>query len=73
MDYTAIGDTVNTAARLESKAQPDEILISPKLYERVKERVIAEQVGEMALKGKAEAMLVYRVTGLKEEEGDKDE
>lgn len=73
MDYTAIGDTVNTAARLESKAQPDEILISPKLYERVKERIIAEQVGEMALKGKAEAMLVYRVTGLKEEEGDKDE
>ena len=68
MDYTAIGDTVNTAARLEGKAAPGEILISPMLYERVKDRVIAEPVGEMALKGKAEAMLVYRVSGLREEQ-----
>ncbi len=64
MDYTAIGDTVNTAARLESKAPAGEILISPMLYERVKDKIVAEQVGEMALKGKAESMLVYRVIDL---------
>lgn len=66
MDYTAIGDTVNTSARLESKAGPGEILISPMLYERVKDRILAEEVGKMALKGKAEEMQVYRVLGLKE-------
>lgn len=69
MDYTAIGDTVNTSARLESKAAPGEILISPMLYERVKDKIRAELVGEMALKGKAENMLVYRVLGLTEGEG----
>lgn len=68
MDYTAIGDTVNTAARLESRAQAGEILISPALYERVKDRIDAEPVGEMALKGKAETMLVYRVNALSEGE-----
>ena len=36
MDYTAIGDTVNTAARLESNAKPGQILISQDVYEQVK-------------------------------------
>ena len=39
MDYTAIGDTVNTAARLESNAGRGQILISQSVYEAVKDRV----------------------------------
>lgn len=42
MDYTAIGDTVNTAARFEAKASGGEILISEELYERLKDRVKTE-------------------------------
>jgi len=61
MDYTAIGDTVNTAARLESNAKRGEILISEAVYERVKDRIEAEPVGELSLKGKAQKILTYRL------------
>ena len=66
MDYTAIGDTVNTAARLESRAAAGEILISETVWERLKDRITAEEVGEMALKGKSKAVRTYRVLGLRE-------
>lgn len=65
MDYTAIGDTVNTAARLESNAKRGEILISEAVYERIKERIEAEPVGELALKGKATKILTYRLLNIK--------
>lgn len=64
MDYTAIGDTVNTAARLESKAKPGQILISEKLYEALSDRIEAEAVGEMELKGKSNKIMVYSVTNI---------
>ena len=62
MDYTAIGDTVNTAARLESKAGPGEILVSEEVYEHLRDRVSMEYVEKMMLKGKREGVNVYRVT-----------
>ena len=65
MDYTAIGDTVNTAARLESNAKRGEILISEAVYERVKDRIEAEAVGELSLKGKANKILTYRLINIK--------
>lgn len=68
MDYTAIGDTVNTAARLESRAKAGEILISRAVYERVKDRILAEEVGEMELKGKSNSVMTYRVLDRKEQE-----
>ena len=61
MDYTAIGDTVNTAARLESKAGPGEILVSEAVYEHLRGRVRMEYVEKMMLKGKKEGVNVYRV------------
>ena len=61
MDYTAIGDTVNTAARLESKAGPGEILVSEAVYEHLRGRVSMEYVEKMMLKGKKEGVNVYRV------------
>ena len=66
MDYTAIGDTVNTAARLESRAGAGEILISQAVYEGLKDRIAVEEVGEMELKGKSKAVMVYRVIEIKE-------
>jgi adenylate cyclase len=61
MDYTAIGDTVNTAARLESNAKRGQILIPERLYRKVEERIVAEEIGVIPLKGKAEGALVYNV------------
>ncbi len=61
MDYTAIGDTVNTAARLESNAQRGQILISEEVYKRVAEKVKVNEVGELKLKGKENPILTYEV------------
>lgn len=65
MDYTAIGDTVNTAARLESNAKRSQILISSAVYEAVKDRIDANEIGVIPLKGKKDGALVYEVLGLK--------
>ncbi len=65
MDFTAIGDTVNTAARLESNAKKGQVLISDAIYERVKDRIEVEEVGEIPLKGKSNGVFVYSVTAVK--------
>lgn len=72
MDYTVIGDTVNTAARLESRAGAGEILISEAVYDKVKDRIEAEQVGEMELKGKSRSVIVYRVLKNRTKNGEQD-
>lgn len=61
MDYTAIGDTVNTAARLESNAKSGQILISSEVYEAVKERVKVSEIGVIPLKGKSNGVFVYQL------------
>ena len=65
MDFTAIGDTVNTAARLEANAKKGQVLISDAVYERVKERVEVEEIGEIPLKGKSKGVNVYSVISVK--------
>ena len=62
MDFTAIGDTVNTAARLEANAKRGQILISDAVYERVKDRIEVEEIGEIPLKGKSKGVFIYSVT-----------
>lgn len=64
MDYTAIGDTVNTAARLESNAKPGQILISDATYAFVKDRVSVNSLGEIKVKGKEQGIGVYELEGL---------
>ncbi len=65
MDFTAIGDTVNTAARLESNAKKGQVLISQEVYDRVKDRVEADTLGEIPLKGKTKGVCVYSITSVK--------
>ncbi len=65
MDYTAIGDTINTAARLEANAPRGKVYISGEVFENVKDRITADPVGEIPLKGKSKSVFVYSVTGLK--------
>ena len=61
MDFTAIGDTVNTASRLEGKALGGEIVISKALKDRLDSRVITEFKDNLQLKGKADFVEAYRV------------
>jgi len=65
LEYTAIGDSVNTAKRIQENAARNQILISKEAYERVKERVEAKACGPLKAKGKSEAVEVYEVVSLK--------
>jgi len=64
LEYTVIGDAVNVAARLCAQAGPGEILVSEALLGVVRDQVSCEFLPEMALKGKAQVVQVYRVRGL---------
>ena len=61
MDYTAIGDTVNTAARLESNAKAGQILLSKSTYELVKDKVEVTPLGEIKVKGKEQGIEIYQL------------
>jgi len=61
LDYTVIGDSVNTAQRLQSIAKDGQILISDTSYQKVKEFFNCGKVGEMNLKHKAQQVTVYEV------------
>jgi class 3 adenylate cyclase/AmiR/NasT family two-component response regulator len=61
LDYTVIGDAVNMAQRLQSLAQPAQILISEASYQKVKESFQCKQVGEMAMKNKSASVMTYEV------------
>ncbi|MGB5436716.1 MAG: adenylate/guanylate cyclase domain-containing protein [Maribacter sp.] len=61
LDYTVIGDTVNTAARLQDAAQPNQILISENCYELVKEAFKCKKIGEIVMKNKAQTLTAYEV------------
>ena len=60
-DQPPIGDTMNTAARLESAAEPGEILIGEMTYRLVQDAVVAEPVEPLALKGKSESVQAFRL------------
>lgn len=68
MDFTAIGDTVNTAARLEANAKKGQVLISDEVYKRLKDRIEVEEIGEIPLKGKSKGVFVYSVVDIKRDE-----
>ena len=59
------GDTVNTAARLEQAAPPNEILLGASTFELVRDAVTAEPVEPVAAKGKAELVSAYRLEAVR--------
>ncbi len=59
MDYTAIGDTVNVAERLESIAKGGQVLLSEEMYLHVKENFHAEFMGKQSLKGRVDGINVF--------------
>ncbi|MGB9646502.1 MAG: adenylate/guanylate cyclase domain-containing protein [Stellaceae bacterium] len=61
MDYTAIGDTANVAARIQQAAAPATILLSEATYELAQSYARVEPVGPLVLKGKADPITAYRL------------
>jgi len=61
MDYTVIGDAVNTASRLESIAKPNQILIGEETHARVQGKFSIRSVGPKKVKGKTVELMVYEV------------
>jgi adenylate cyclase len=78
LKFTSVGDTVNTAARLEQwhgdefRAESDtlRILASGETFRRLDGAFAAEALGKVELKGKAEPMAVYRIRGRMRPEGE---
>lgn len=64
-DFTAIGDAVNLAKRLEENATADEIIISHTVYEAVKDWVNVEPREQMRVKGREALEKTYRLVGAK--------
>lgn len=61
LEYTVIGDTVNTGARLCSVAKAGQCLISEETYQRVKNHFEIEALPDVRVKGKAKALTIYSV------------
>lgn len=61
LEYTVIGDAVNTAYRLCGKAGPNQILISEPFYKQLKKKPPVEALEPIQVKGKAKKVPVYRV------------
>src|SRR5262249_38227743 len=61
--FGVTGDAVNTAARLRSAAQPDEIVIGPDTHRAVEGFFVTERLGPHALKGKSQPIELHRVIG----------
>lgn len=66
MEYTAIGDTVNTASRLEGVAEPGQILITRAVARGAGNRIEISFAGEYSLKGKKKKIAAYEINNIKE-------
>lgn len=67
MEYQAIGDAVNLAARLQSLAHPGKVLISENTYHAQSQFIECTDLGFVKVKGKSEPVHVYQVDGLRHE------
>lgn len=63
LEYTVIGDTVNTASRLESRADLNSVLISESTRNAIGDAFILQEMGDYQLKGKAQLVHTYKVIG----------
>ncbi len=68
-EYTTLGDAANTAARLQGAAPPNEVLLSEATERLIRGAVALDPFGPLKLKGKAEPVPAFQVTGPPPEPG----
>lgn len=61
LDYTVIGDSVNTAQRLQSAAKPNQILVNEQVYHQANASFTIQKIGQVMLKNKALPATVYEI------------
>jgi adenylate cyclase len=64
MDFTAVGDTVNIAARLQGISAQGQILISQATYEYISDYILVNPIGSLTVKGRTGTVMTYEVLGL---------
>ena len=65
LEYTAIGDSVNTTKRIQENSHKNQILISEEAYTRVKKYIYVDKLDSLEVKGKSKPITVYEVLGLR--------
>jgi adenylate cyclase len=65
LEFTVLGDTVNTASRLESICQPNSIYVGKATYERSHDTFNFKALGAQQVKGKSAAVEVYQLLGVR--------
>ena len=65
LEFTAIGDSINTTKRIQENSAKNQILMSREAYERVKNEVDARPFTPLVVKGKTHPLDVLEVMGLK--------
>ncbi len=61
LDYTVIGDVVNTAQRLQSVAKENQVVVKEEVYYKIKDSFNCRLIGEEALKHKSGKTVIYEV------------
>ncbi len=69
MEYTALGDAINLAARMEQTAQPGTVQVSEATYKLIAPLFDFEALEPLEIKGKSEPVTAYRVLGQKARPG----
>ena len=64
-DYTAVGDVVNVASRLQTEAQPGEVLVSDVVYREIAEPRPKAEERRLFLKGRAEPVTAFALGGFR--------
>ncbi len=69
LDYTVLGTHVNLASRLETAAEPNEILLSYESWSLIKDLVMCRDKGDIVVKGFSQPIQVYQVVDLRKDLG----
>jgi class 3 adenylate cyclase len=65
-EYTAMGDTVNVAARMQGAARPGSVLVTAATHRFIASLVESVDVGQLELKGKTDTVHAFEVTALRQ-------